>query len=337
MSFTKLDYCQYLLSSPINYTLTNLAEHLEGVSHDRVNRYLRQEKLTPRLLWKNVKDQVQTCEDSFIVFDDTVLDKRYAQAIELSRRQYSGCEHRVIRGIGLVSCLYVNADTRQFWVVDYRLYDPDGDGKSKLDHVMEMLTSLAQTKHVPFKTVLMDSWYAAQKLMGHIDNLGKIYYCPLKVNRLVDDTGGIDKYKRIDQLGWSEVEQRHGKLVKLRGFPKDKKVKLFRVTVSTGRTDYVATNDLAQASTDVVQQVCDVRWKVEEFHRQLKQLTGIEACQCRKGRIQRNHIACALLVWARLQVIAYQTHQTVYRVKHRMLSTYLIQQLKHPSVLMVLA
>jgi hypothetical protein len=33
-----------------------------------------------------------------------------------------------------------------------------------------------------------------------------------------------------------------------------------------------------------------------EFHRELKQLTGVEACQCRKARIQRNHIACALLV-----------------------------------------
>jgi hypothetical protein len=139
MSFSKLDYCQYLLSSPVNYTLTNLAEHIDGVSHDRVNRYLRQEKLTPRVLWENVEGQVQTCEDDLIVFDDTVLDKRYAQVIELSRRQYSGCEHRVIRGIGLVSCLYVNPHTRQFWVIDYRLYDPDGDGKSKLDHVMVVL------------------------------------------------------------------------------------------------------------------------------------------------------------------------------------------------------
>jgi hypothetical protein len=48
MRFTKLDYCQYLLSSPINYTVKNLADHLDGVSHDRINRYLRGEKLTPR-------------------------------------------------------------------------------------------------------------------------------------------------------------------------------------------------------------------------------------------------------------------------------------------------
>ena len=56
-----------------------------------------------------------------------------------------------------------------------------------------------------------------------------------------------------------------------------------------------------------------IRWKIEEFHRELKQLTGLEACQCRKARIQRNHIACALLVWARLKAIAYQSCQTIYR------------------------
>jgi hypothetical protein len=227
---------------------------------------------------------------------------------------------RVIRGIGIVSCLYVNADTGQFWVIDYRLYDPAGDGKTKLDHLIEMLNHLVETKQLPFGTVLMDSWYAAQKVMERIDHWGKVYYCPLKVNRLVDDTGGVEKYKRIDPLEWNAHEQQHGKLIKVRGFPKDKKVKLFRVIVSTDKTDYVVTNDLSQASTDVVQQVCDVRWTIEEFHRELKQLTGVEACQC-------NHIACALLVWVRLKTIAYQTHQTIYRVKHRMLSSYLIEQL----------
>ena len=30
----------------------------------------------------------------------------------------------------------------------------------------------------------------------------------------------------------------------------------------------------------------NVHWKVEEFHRELKQLTGVESCQCRKGRFK---------------------------------------------------
>lgn len=36
----------------------------------------------------------------------------------------------------------------------------------------------------------------------------------------------------------------------------------------------------------------------------IKQLTGLEKCQCRKARIQSNHIACAILVWVRLAEIA---------------------------------
>lgn len=120
MKFTKLDYCQYLLSSQINYTLTNLADHLEAISHDRINRYLRREKLTPRLLWSNVKPLIEADDKAYIIFDDTVLEKRYSEDIELTRRQYSGNEHRVLRGIGLVSCIYVNPETGQFWVIDYR-------------------------------------------------------------------------------------------------------------------------------------------------------------------------------------------------------------------------
>lgn len=61
MSFTKLDYCQYLLSIPINYTLTNLSEHYEGVSHERLNHYLRCEKPTTQLLWENVKESIVAC------------------------------------------------------------------------------------------------------------------------------------------------------------------------------------------------------------------------------------------------------------------------------------
>lgn len=68
-----------------------------------------------------MKHLLQRHENAYLIFDDTVLDKRYAKKIELTRRQYSGNEHRVIRGIGLVSCVYVNPDTEHFWVIDYRI------------------------------------------------------------------------------------------------------------------------------------------------------------------------------------------------------------------------
>lgn len=336
MRFTKLNYCQYLLSSQINYTITNLAEHLEQISHDAINYYLKREKLTPRLLWENVKDIIEEDANGYIIFDDSVLDKRYSQEIEMVRRQYSGNEHGVVKGIGVVSCVYVNPQFKRFWVVDYRIFNPDVDGKTKIDHVKDMLSNLVYQKLLPFDTVLMDTWYAVNSLMLYIDSLEKVYYCPLKNNRLVDDTWGKEKYKRIELLEWSEEESECGKIIKIKGFPAQKKVKLFRVAVSNNRTDYVATNDLSQSSTNVVQEVCKIRWKIEEFHREIKQLTGIESCQCRKARLQRNHIACAMLVWIRLKNLAYQTGQTVYQIKHNLLSNYLIQQLKRPSIPMCL-
>lgn len=336
MKFTKLDYCQYLLSSQINYTMTNLAEHLETISHDAINYYLKREKLTPRLLWDNVKEVVEPDTNGYIIFDDSVLDKRYSEEIEIVRRQYSGNEHGVLKGIGVVSCVYVNPTIERFWVIDYRIFNPDVDGKTKIDHVKDMLQNLVYHKLLPFDTVLMDTWYAVHSLMLYIDSLDKIYYCPLKNNRLVDDTFGQEKYKRIELLEWNNEELDCGKIIKIKGFPAKTKVKLFRVTVSTNRTDYIATNDLSQSSTDVVQEVCKIRWKIEEFHREIKQLTGIESCQCRKARLQRNHIACAMLVWVRLKNLAYTTSQTIYQIKHNLLSNYLIQQLKRPSILMCL-
>ena len=43
---TKKDYIEYLISTPVNYTCTNFAKHLEDVSHDAVNDYLHRERLT---------------------------------------------------------------------------------------------------------------------------------------------------------------------------------------------------------------------------------------------------------------------------------------------------
>ncbi len=93
-----------------------------------------------------------------------------------------------------------------------------------------------------------------------IDTLGKIYYCPLKRNRLVDDTGGLEKYQPIEQLNWSPIELKQGKLIKIKAFPSNKKVRLFRVIVSANSlAEFIVTNDIAQNSTDAVQQVCGVQ------------------------------------------------------------------------------
>jgi hypothetical protein len=192
----------------------------------------------------------------YVIFDDTVRDQNDSFAIELMRSQYSGNAKAVIKGIGVVTCVYVNPERDQFWMIDYRLYDPDGDGKSKLDHVREMLTNGVYQKQLPFAAVLMDTWYATKDLMLFMESLPQSYYCPLKDHRQVDDTAGAQPYRRVEALAGSSHERAHGKRIKIKGFPKDHKVRCFRVAVSTHRTDYVVTNDQTQDSTPATPEVC---------------------------------------------------------------------------------
>ncbi len=125
-----------------------------------------------------------------------------------------------------------------------------------------------------------------------------------------------------------------GKIIKIKGFPRDKKVRLFWATVSTNRTEYIATNDLNYQSTDDVEFEIQTRWKIEEFHREIKQLTGLEFCQCRRATIQKNHIACAMLVWNHLKKMANVMGKTIYQLKHQLSSKYLVCELKYPTIKM---
>ena len=50
-------------------------------------------------------------------------------------------------------------------------------------------------------------------------------------------------------------------------------------------------------SLEKVKAIFDARWAIEIYHRELKQTCGIERCQARTGRSQRNHICMSILAW----------------------------------------
>ena len=128
----------------------------------------------------------------------------------------------------------------------------------------------------------------------------------MKSNRRVDDSNARQPYQCIDSLERTASELQAGKRIKIREFPKNQKVKVFQVASSSRRTDYVVTNDLNQSQASIAETVCAWCWKIEHFHREAKQLTGLVKCQCRLARIVRNHIAAAFLVWIHLMRSAYE-------------------------------
>jgi SRSO17 transposase len=107
MKPTRRDYCQFLISAQTNYTQTYFADHHPQFSHDAINRYLNDDNVTPEIIWEQVKGVIETDPDAVLLFDDSVLDKNHSHKIDLVRRQYSGNAHGLIKGIGVVNCLYV--------------------------------------------------------------------------------------------------------------------------------------------------------------------------------------------------------------------------------------
>ena len=71
---TRLDYCQYLLSSPINYTLTHLADQVTKGSVMMINRYLAGERIPPPPWYGKMSNQTLCKQPKDMSSLITVLD-----------------------------------------------------------------------------------------------------------------------------------------------------------------------------------------------------------------------------------------------------------------------
>ena len=282
---TKKQYIEYLLSIPINYTCSNLSEHLEKVSHDVVSDFLQNSKFTPKDVWELVKNRIDDSAEAFLSVDDSVQNKEYSHSIETVKRQYSGNEHGLVKGIGLVNLVHTNGQTGDFYPINYRVYNPDEDGKTKNEHFREMFLQTHLNQGIKARNIAFDSWYGAADNLKLIHRNGWTFFTTLKSNRKVSlskETG----YQNLEEVEWTPDLLRSGQLVRIREVPFW--LKLFKSVATNGDVEWVITNNPTEDFTRLrAIEAIQVRWQVEEFHREFKQLTGSEKCQCRKARIQK--------------------------------------------------
>ena len=181
---TQLKYVEYLISTPVNYTCTNLAAHLDDVSHDVVTDYLSQERLTARHLWELTQGLIQDSAEAYLIIDDSVQNKKYSRSIELVKRQYSGAEGGLVRGIGVVNLLHTDG-RGQFYPIDFRIYAKQHDGKSKNEHFQDMLHQAIGDKQIKARNVLFDSWYASWQNLKLVLRLALTFYTTVRVSKLI--------------------------------------------------------------------------------------------------------------------------------------------------------
>ena len=305
-NFNLNTYINFLTANGNRYSSVEASRALQNTpSHDGISRWLKEASFEPDDLWKYAKPHV-ALTDTCLVIDDTTLDKRWSPKNELVLFHWSGNEHKTIRGISLVN-LMATGDN-ECMPVDYRVYE----GKEKItknDHFQNMLSSAKERCFKP-DYVLADSWYSSLENMKFIQKLGWKFIIGLKENRLVNEIQG--QYVSVCSLDWTKHSVRK---VWLKGFGF---VLVARIVFNNGDTRYVTTNDLTLTDYENLSEYSKKRWKIEEFHRGIKQTTGIEKCYSILKKSQLNHIFASFIAFIRLEVERLKSGISWYEQKARL-------------------
>jgi len=112
----------------------------------------------------------------------------------------------------------------------------------------------------------------------------------LKKNRLVNP----DNTKNV-QINTVEIPS-EGRVVHLKSYGF---VKIFRTVFKDGNVEYWAT-DVTYVDEPQRKELAHQPWKIEEYHRGIKQFCGVKRCQARNSQSQRAHIQLSIRAFLRL-------------------------------------
>jgi hypothetical protein len=290
-------FIDFLIASPLQATATE-AERTQPASadpaaHDAYTRLLHRLEPDSEALWVEVQPEVRRTT-GVLVLDDSVLDKPYAQKMDLVHHMWSGKHHRVVKGIDLLTMLWTDGD--RHLPCDYRIYDKPNDQKTKNDHFGDLLR-VAKTRGFSPECVLFDGWYSSLDNLKQLRTLGWNWLTRLKSNRRVNpDRTGL---RAVSACAIAAT----GTVVHLEGYGF---IKVFRIVAKDGTTEHWATNNVQMDELERLR-LADASWRIEEYHRGLKQVTNVERCQCRKAVAQRGHIGLALRAFLVIEKWCFRT------------------------------
>lgn len=302
-------YITFLTANGNRYSGVEVAKALKATNdhpaHDSISRFLAAGTYRPHDLWKEVR--TMATRDGNLIVDDTVLDKRWSPKNELAHYHWSGNKHQNILGISLVNLLATSGE--DCIPVDYRIYEGAASKITKNDHFQNMLNTAEKRGFKP-RYVLADAWYSSLDNMKAIGKRKWKFIVGIKENRLVNETRGL--YVNVSALDWTKKQVRK---VWLKGFGF---VLVARIVFKNGDTRYLATNDLTLTEYVKLAQESKQRWLIEEFHRGIKQTTGIEKCYSILKKSQLTHIFACFVAFVKLEFNRLKTGTSWYEQKAKM-------------------
>lgn len=325
-------YSDYLISSFSYTTATGLSMMVEGeISHDKVTRFLSEEDFTSAKLWEIVKPSVKQIgsEDGVLIFDDTIEEKPSTDENEIVNWHYDHSKGKSVKGINIITALYYSKGVRVPVAYDIvrktRIVTDKKTGKEKRvsdktkNEQYRQMLHVCIKNNVKFKYVLNDVWYASSENMMYIKKeMQKDFIMPIKTNRKIalsreDKLNG--KYVTVSEL--ELLEDTFYKIyLEAVEFPLLLVKQIFRNDDGSIGILYLVTSDLT-LTYDNITTIYQRRWKVEEYHKSLKQHVSLCKSPTKRVRTQSNHIFAAMYAFFKLEFLSIKAkiNQTALRSK----------------------
>ncbi len=325
-------YTDYLLSSFSATTATGLSRLLPELSHDAVTRFLSQQPLSDRDLWKIVKPQVRAveAEDGVLIIDDTVQEKPYSDESELITWHYDHSKGHTVKGINLLSALYLSRDVSLpvcFELIQKTVLETDpktGQDKWVSPHTKnEMARSMigaAKQKQIPFRYVLADIWFSSAENMNYIKcKAKKEFIFPLKSNRRIALCETDKKRGRWTSLAALDFSTQSSWTLYLEGVPFPLRVarELFKNEDGSEGALVLCSSDLSLSGSALFP-IYQKRWKVEEYHKSLKSNAALAKSPTKLPHTQQNHVFASLVAFIKLESYRTSTHLNHFALKAKL-------------------
>jgi len=326
-------YTDYLISSTGQTSATGLSRLLAGaVSHDQVTRWLSTSYLDSAQVWAHAKPLIRQAErqrppDEFavLIVDDSILEKAHTDPSALISTHWDHSQQRFVKGLNFLSLLYQAGElalpiaveliekTEAVW--DAKAQKTKAKSKYTKNEYLRAMLRVAQ-QQVAYRYLLADSWYASAENMTAVLKLGHDFVLALESSRTValsEAARAQGRFQALDTLAFPDEQPLR---VWLRAVDQAVLVARQVFTNNDGSQGvlYLVSSDtsLNQAQLTTIYQR---RWKVEAYHKSLKQNASMGKSPTKKPDTQANHFFAAILAYTKLEVLKLRCGMGHFRLK----------------------
>jgi uncharacterized protein YrzB (UPF0473 family) len=328
-------YSDYLIAQNHHATATGLTDLLDGeISHDKITRFLNSSDFSSKDLWEHIKPEVRKIEQDngdVLILDDTIEEKTYTDENEIVCWHYSHAKGKCVKGVNLFSCLVRYDDTAlpiayeavhiDVLFCDILTKKEKRQSSISKNEIFRSIIDEAIKNQVKFDYILADNWFGAKKNMEFINyDMKKKFIMGIKSNRLValsEEERQKGQYHNLDSLSLKDGEKRTV-MLKDMFFPVALIKKIFKNEDGSTGTLYLVTNDLDN-DADRIYEIYKKRWRIEEYHKSIKQNASLEKSPTKVVRSQKNHLFASIIAYCKLEFLRVKTSLNHFALKYKLL------------------